>query len=381
MALEGNVKDFGLSEIFQLIAIQKKSGMLSVAGGNTMVIFFKDGKVISTRDRRNKIHDPLKDYLIRYGFIYADEMNKIQRIQAKTNLDLTDILVSEKYFSEDELKVIFAEQIQESIQEVLSWPKSHYKFIIGKQVLHGINAFASLKVEGLLMESMRRIDEFPEFKRIFPSEEMVLMRLDASGEKPAELDEHEEFIYDLLENELSLAELTSHARMPRFCTYESLKTLIEKGMLQIIKKPKPLENEIEETTAEEKVIKKKKVAPTAAAVFILLASFAIGEYVIPAAMPPGWSASSHGSMKETHPTGGSFLASNLDELDLHNLEASVREGLEEYFAAKGSYPFTLEILAVRKFVPEEIIEQMHQSGLRYRTRKNCTSYSLTPVQR
>ena len=34
MALEGNVKDFGLSEILQLIALQKKSGMLSILGSS-----------------------------------------------------------------------------------------------------------------------------------------------------------------------------------------------------------------------------------------------------------------------------------------------------------------------------------------------------------
>ena len=86
MALEGNAKDFGLSEIFQLIAIQKKSGVLTITGEDTMAIFFRDGKLISTRDRRNKTRDPLKDYLLRYGFIGRDDMNRAQQIQAETNM-------------------------------------------------------------------------------------------------------------------------------------------------------------------------------------------------------------------------------------------------------------------------------------------------------
>ena len=124
MALEGNAKDFGLSEILQLIALQKKTGLLTITGDQTMVIYFRDGRVISTRDRRKMAYDPLQSYLLDYGFVSANEMSRLQQIQGETNLDLIDILVSEKKFSEDELRIIFAEQIQETIQDVLSWPKS-----------------------------------------------------------------------------------------------------------------------------------------------------------------------------------------------------------------------------------------------------------------
>ena len=98
-------------------------------------------------------------------------MSRLQQVQSETNLDLIDILVSEKKFSEDELRIIFAEQIQETIQDVLSWPKSQYKFMIGSQILHGVKSPGSLKVEGLLMESMRRIDEFPGVRTDLPSGE------------------------------------------------------------------------------------------------------------------------------------------------------------------------------------------------------------------
>ena len=84
MALEGNVRDFGLSEILQLIALQKKTGMLSITGEQTMVIYFREGQVISTRDRRKLAEDPFRDYILKYGFINAEEMNRIQRDLLRT---------------------------------------------------------------------------------------------------------------------------------------------------------------------------------------------------------------------------------------------------------------------------------------------------------
>ena len=374
MALEGNAKDFGLSEILQLIALQKKSGLLSVSGERNMAIFFKDGLIISTRDRRSFAHDPLKDYLLKYGFIDGDEMSNLQRIQVETKLDLTDILISESYFSSDELATIFREQIQESIQEVLTWPKSFYKFISGSNVLQGVTSFEPIKVEGILMESMRRIDEFPELKRIFPSEQLILKRVDMPREDAPELDRYESSIYHLLERESKLIDFIMHSRMARFCTYEACKNLLEKNLLEIVTESVSIEDDDEEVLYEDRAKQRKLFVPAVAAICVLIASFAIGEYVVPWLSHPGWT---HRTFAAPAPTSGEQRpAGGLDELAMRHTEASIREALEEYLAVKGTYPFTLDVLVVRSFAPEEIIERARQINLRYRLEHAGMSYSL-----
>ena len=304
MALEGNVKDFGLSEIFQLIALQKKSGLLSVTADETMVIFFKEGMLISTRDRRGDLRDPLRDYLTNYGFLSHEETARIDKIQKETGMDLTDILLSEKYFSEEELTTIFIDQIQETMQEVLSWPKSYYKFNIGSQVLQGVKSFASMKVEGILMESMRRIDEFPEMLRIFPSEKMTIKQLAMPAEKPPKLDRQEEIIYELIEGEARIEDLVSTAKMARFCTYEALKNLLEKGLLELGEIPV---EEVKEAPPEpvKPVVKRRKMSifPTFATVLFLVACFAVGEYLVPLILPPGWSVARSEEPPRDRPAG------------------------------------------------------------------------------
>ena len=376
MALEGNAKDFGLSEIFQLIAIQKKSGVLTITGEDTMAIFFRDGKLISTRDRRNKTRDPLKDYLLRYGFIGRDDMNRAQQIQAETNMDLTEILIQEKYFSEDELTIIFTDQIQESIQEVLSWPKSHYKFTTAKHILHGVKSFTSLKVEGILMEAMRRIDELPELQRIFRSEEMVVKHMDMPAENPPVLDRYEDMVYELLEGEQAIHEIIYSARMARFCTYEALKNLLEKELLQIVKDPKPSEKAVSEKTVVSTTRSRKRVAPTFVAVLLLLASFAIGEYLVPYLLSPGWSARAAPLRRSQSPASKGIPSTDLQKLKSRQLEESLHEALEEYRASKGTYPFTLDILAVRGFASKKLIDRFYQSNLKYRTRNDGESYVI-----
>ncbi len=376
MALEGNVKDFGLSEIFQLIALQKKSGMLSVTADETMVIFFREGMLISTRDRRGELRDPLKDYLTGYGFLSGEEKARVEKIQDETGMDLTEILLSEKYFSEDELTSIFIDQMQETMQEVLSWPKSYYKFNIGNQMLQGVQSFASIKVEGILMESMRRIDEFPEMLRIFPSEKMTVKRLAIPADKPPKLDRQEEIVYELIEDEASIEDLVSTAKMARFCTYEALKNLLEKGLLEIGEVPVEKVPEMEEPVRKVSKPRKMRVVPTLAAILFLLASFAVGEYLVPMILPPGWSVARSAEPADGAPAEGKFIAANLDELNERFAMEALRSGIETHMALKGSYPITLEILTVRNILPPQLLDEAQRYGFVYRMLEGGTAYSL-----
>lgn len=380
MALEGNVKDFGLSEIFQLIALQKKSGMLSVTADETVAIYFRDGQIISTRDRRSQLRDPLRDYLINYGFLEHSEIERIEKIQAETKMDLTDILIREKFYSEDELGVIYYDQIQETIQEVLGWPKSYYKFNIGNQMLQGVQSHASIKVEGVLMESMRRIDEIPELHRIFTSDRMAVKRLEMPQEKPPKLDRQEEFIYELLEKDTRIERLIETAKMARFCTYEALKNLLEKGLLEITEKP--VEEKVVEVEKKTVVKKRRKplLLPSFATVLLLVAAFSIGEFLVPIIMPPGWCAASLRNPSETTGQGGTLLADGLGELNLRYVEAALKQALEEHKASRGTYPISLEVLGAKKIVPRRILDEAQHQGLSYHTADNGLAYSLSRNQ-
>lgn len=374
MALEGNAKDFGLSEILQLIALQKKTGLLTITGDQTMVIYFRDGRVISTRDRRKMAYDPLQSYLLDYGFVSANEMSRLQQIQGETNLDLIDILVSEKKFSEDELRIIFAEQIQETIQDVLSWPKSQYKFMIGTQILQAVKSLGSLKVEGLLMESMRRIDEFPELKRIFTSVDTLVKRFPKP--KDTELDDVEESVYELLEHPMRVGDVIPKARMARFCTYEALKTLLEKSLLQIIEAEKPAEVAAETPAVDESVPQRHGFLQAVAAAGVLLFCLAFGEIAVPYILPPGWGVARRGAVRATSETSAATVAPTLGELEFRRLEATIREALEEHLAQSGAYPASLDTLVSNGFLSRKTLGEAIGRGFTYHVANAGKSYSL-----
>jgi hypothetical protein len=62
MALEGQLSDFNLAEILQLLASQQKSGFLNLETKRNMVFIFDKGVLVSTRDRRSRSRDPLESF-------------------------------------------------------------------------------------------------------------------------------------------------------------------------------------------------------------------------------------------------------------------------------------------------------------------------------
>ena len=89
-------------------------------------------------------------------------------------------------------------------------------------------------------------------------------------------------------------------------------------------------------------------------------------------------ASKHPSIKcvSQSPASKGIPSGDLKKLRSRQLKESLHEALEEYRASKGTYPFTLDILAVRGFAPKKLIDRVYQSNLKYGTRNNGESYVI-----
>jgi len=234
MALEGNLSSFGLEEILQLIAVQQKTGMLSVSiNEKTTVLFFRDGKIISTRDRRSKTRDPFREYLMRYGVLSREELVRLTQIGTQSKLDLLDILTSEKFLDEAALTRQWRFHIQETLHDVLTWDQCSYKFISGDEVIGGVKSLGEHIVEPLLMECMRRIDEYPMLQEMFPAAGIRVAATGREADPAAEMFESEKSVLAILKTPRAVRDVVARAKMPAFDTYEALKLLKEKGLVII----------------------------------------------------------------------------------------------------------------------------------------------------
>ena len=362
MALEGNLSAFGLSEILQLIAVQQKTGMLTVSSQESnAVMFFRDGSIISTRDRRRKAKDPFKEYLTRYGVLTREQLIKITQISSQSKLDLIEIIVSEGFMSEEEVRTHFQKQIQESLHEVLSWDQCSYKFISNADVVEGISTTGDFSIEGMLMESMRRIDEFPQILEMFPSDRVLITRADAEiGE--TEMTKNEKAILKLLDEIISLRDLISCAKMPLFEVYESLKALSEKDLIKTK----------EEEPTEQAQVDAKKAARKAAARRNPL-PFVVVSVLFAATMFLGL----NGFVRNFEAHRVAVMQSiESNSIARNQVEARLRWVIEAYRAQYGLYPRSLEVLEESGLASPHLLKMVDLFSFRYQLTPGSTAYTL-----
>src|SRR3990172_12756334 len=120
MSLEGHLEDLSLADIFQIINLRKKRGVLTVENSTSKGrIVFHSGLILyASLQNREK----LGERLIKEGLIQEKDLEMALRIQKerKAHEPLGAILAENKFIDKNALEEILQEQLKEVVYELLS---------------------------------------------------------------------------------------------------------------------------------------------------------------------------------------------------------------------------------------------------------------------
>jgi len=357
MALEGRLSEFTLEEILQLISLQQKTGVLTVEANYAMVLYFENGELAGYRDRRDAAPDPLQVYLRSYGYFSAENWEHLDFIQLNSTLDFTEILINEGHLSLEELTRIQHDVAQEHIFKGMLLRDGRYHFRAGRDVLRGVKGRVRIKVEGLLMEAARRIDEIASLQEIYfaNSVRMVRTEKDASG---LELGERMRHVLQILGRESTLGAVLAQGRMSHFDMLQSLEALRDMGLLEILDSPAAAE--LSEDVLE--VDLTPRANHTASLLLVAFALFAIAV--------TWWSQPLRGYAERSTPGRVRALA-----FDMGQERARIDAALTLYREVNHEFPERLESLKDPLYLGEDF-----EGYSRYHyTRSSRNEYRLTRV--
>lgn len=232
MALEGKLSDFNLAEILQLISSQQKSGFLNLEATRDMVFIFDKGVLISTRDRRSRSRDPLESFLLAYGFFSEDQWKHVEFVARNSSLDLTEILVSENLLSEEEMMRVLRSLAQEMATKGMKLRQGRYNFNATRGTPPGVRTRLDMDVQGLLMESARRLDEEQLLREALPNPGISFVQGDKVIPEEA-LSPTGRHVMSLALAGLPLGRIIRQGRAESFVVRDLLKTWCEEGFLFI----------------------------------------------------------------------------------------------------------------------------------------------------
>jgi hypothetical protein len=177
VALRGNLQDFGIADVFQLIGQQRKTGVLEFQGEAGQVqLCFDRGAVVSAAPVGSRAEEALAEMLVRCGRLMREQVERLVPECDASAQTVPRLAVSRGWLSQEDLDRIEDLLTRETFFEVLRWESGAFDFR-AQPVEHGRRFEALLGAEQILMDGLRMVDEWHSFSEFVPDEETVFRKV------------------------------------------------------------------------------------------------------------------------------------------------------------------------------------------------------------
>jgi hypothetical protein len=203
MPIEGPLDELGLQEVFQLLDLGRKTGMLRV----------------TSRIRNDE------------GHVYFEGGRVVQaNLRSKPAAAINPSTVSER-----ELERKLRGQIEGAVYDLMAWREGH--FLFEERDLSEVAAETRVKIatESLLMESARRIDEWSRIADKIPHLRVVPVLAQVASDHESQLDllPHEWEVLSLIDGERDLRAIADLQGHDDFETAKVVYGLVTTGVVEI----------------------------------------------------------------------------------------------------------------------------------------------------
>ncbi len=232
MGLKGELATMGLEDIFQWLAVGKKTGVLEIKGpSNTKRISFADGKVTSVWSSDPR--DFLGQYLLSSNRITEQQLKDALAAQEDENQVLGKILVNRNLISETEIRRIVQTKTEESIYDTFLWDIGTFEFH-DNRLPDQKTMLLSLEVTGVVLEGARRVDEWKVIRQVIKGEDAVLGPVSEVIADMLPLSPEDAEVLFRLDERKTVGQLMKELRRPEFLLSKHLHELLERGMIRVI---------------------------------------------------------------------------------------------------------------------------------------------------
>jgi DNA-binding MarR family transcriptional regulator len=232
MALKGNIETFYLSSILQLLAQDKKTGILTIAEKGRMVrVYIKNGNIVYAVGTQKEVR---LGYLLRTkGIISAEELQKALTLAKQRNEKLGKILVEKGFISVETLKKFIHQQVRDILYDLFLWKRGDFEytdqeFSLDQEFVTELNHME------VILEGTRRVDEWEILRKNIPEPQMVF-KINRSVEEKRDtinLTANEWRIISLVDGSRTVQQIIEDSGNDEFSVYRVINSLISSGLIE-----------------------------------------------------------------------------------------------------------------------------------------------------
>jgi len=235
MALVGNLKDFGLSDFLYLVDRGDKTGMLLLQRPDDQArLYFQNGKLVYAMQHGTA--DRLGDLLVRAGKVTGAQRDYGVDLQqtVATNKPLGLILVELGYITREGIIRTVRSQIEETVYRLFAWTEGDFRFEPDVRPPRE-SVTIPLSIENVIMEGVRRIDEWSRIHDRIPGLDLIVRFADQPDEraKGVNLTPDEWRVFARINGSDTIAAIARLTNLSEFDTCRIIYGFIQAGLVEV----------------------------------------------------------------------------------------------------------------------------------------------------
>lgn len=241
MSFKGDLSTIGLSEVFQMISMAGKEGTLVVqdAESRKCIHFGTNGVQLLSTGKRKGLK--IGELLVRAGKITDFRLREVLDNQKITKKLLGEALIESGYVTEQDIQDVVRGQIEEEIYDLFLWKKASFEFVEGPPAAEFQDADhratkLSFDVNSLLLEAVRRVDEWNIINSKIPSMDCIFAFVSqvAREEEEQSAKPQMQRVFSHIDGQSTLAEVVEQGGVTRFEACKALVELLDRGKVRML---------------------------------------------------------------------------------------------------------------------------------------------------
>jgi hypothetical protein len=176
MALKGNLRDFSLHQLLNLINLAHKTGALTVQGENgnseAAYLFFREGRLIHAAFNNRPAR--LTDILVKVGKITPEQARAVgERSRVDTDKELGLLLIHNGYLSQQDIIQGVRTYLLDTVYQLFTWHGGNFLFE-ANQLPPDERITVPLNLDNVIIEGGRRQQELEKLRDEIPDLDVPL---------------------------------------------------------------------------------------------------------------------------------------------------------------------------------------------------------------
>ena len=373
MGLEGTLRVFSINDIFQVLGLQRKSGVLVVEGpDDTVTISFLGGQVVSAESATHRLDNRIGSLLVRGGRVNDEQLARILHLQKESQQRLGFLLIRERLVTPEDLREALRLQIFRIVFSSFRWTDGRFRFTQEASIDYDADHMSPVPTESILMEAAQMMDEWPMLEKKVRSRDIVYRRApgveklhlvhggEEAGEGVLAVSRAEAETWRWVDGKRDVTDLLERAFLSDFEVYKGLAELSDRNLI-VEGLPRP-------AALPARPAPRPSRLPAAP---VLLWAAILGVVLLAVWLVPRnpW------NLLLRPPAQSSESATLFKSVSLARLVALER-AVRVFYDSSGQYPRSLEDLVVAGVLSERALEDPYGRSYRYILRSEDGKFGL-----